>query len=108
MIQGGDYINSNGSGSNSIYGEKFPDENFLSKHDEKYLLSMANAGPNTNGCQFFITLDILPNLDNKHVVFGRLINDESKQIIDKLSNIDVGTNDKPTVDCKIVNCGLLE
>jgi len=107
MIQGGDYINGNGSGSNSIYGEKFPDENFILKHDEKYLLSMANAGPNTNGCQFFITLDILPHLDNKHVIFGKISDNESKQIIDQLSNVSVNSEDKPDIDCVIVDCGLL-
>ena len=107
MIQGGDYINSNGTGSNSIYGTKFPDENFNSKHDEPYLLSMANAGPNTNGCQFFITLDSLPSLDNKHVVFGKLINDESKEIINQLALVEIDENDKPILDCKIINCGLL-
>ena len=107
MIQGGDYINSNGTGSNSIYGEKFPDENFNIKHEEPYLLSMANAGPNTNGCQFFITLNSLPSLDNKHVVFGRLIDDESKEIINKLAIVDIDENDRPTLECKIINCGLL-
>ena len=107
MIQGGDYINSNGTGSNSIFGEKFPDENFNSKHDEPYLLSMANAGPNTNGCQFFITLDSLPSLDNKHVVFGRLIDDESKQIINRLALVEIDENDRPKLECKIINCGLL-
>lgn len=107
MIQGGDYINSNGTGSNSIYGDKFPDENFEIKHNEPYLLSMANAGPNTNGCQFFITLDSLPSLDNKHVVFGKLIDNESIEIINKLALVETDNNDKPTVDCKIVNCGLL-
>ena len=107
MIQGGDYINSNGTGSNSIYGDRFADENFDIKHDQPYLLSMANAGPNTNGCQFFITLDSLPNLDNKHVVFGRLIDEESKEIINKLALVETNENDKPIIDCKIVNCGLL-
>jgi peptidyl-prolyl isomerase D len=107
MIQGGDYINGNGTGSNSIYGQNFPDENFNLLHDEKYLLSMANAGPNTNGCQFFITLDTLPNLDNKHVVFGKIIDDKSKQIIDQLKSIDTNANDKPNIDCKIVDCGLI-
>ena len=107
MIQGGDYINGNGTGSNSIYGEQFPDENFDLKHNEKYLLSMANSGPNTNGCQFFITLDSLPHLDNKHVVFGRILDDNSKKIIDKLASITVDANDKPTIDCKIIDSGLL-
>ena len=68
---------------------------------------MANAGPNTNGCQFFITLDSLPSLDNKHVVFGKLINDESKEVINQLALVEIDENDKPILECKIINCGLL-
>jgi len=108
VIQGGDFINGDGSGSQSIYGHKFQDENFNLKHDKKYLLSMANSGPDTNGCQFFITLDELPNLDNKHVVFGRILNDESKYLIDILSNVETDDNDKPMTDCMILNCGILD
>ena len=107
MIQGGDYLNSNGTGSNSIYGDKFDDENFILKHDSKYLLSMANAGPNTNGCQFFITLNTLPNLDNKHVVFGRINDEMSKDVIDNLGLVNIDNNDKPLEDCIIIDCGLL-
>jgi cyclophilin family peptidyl-prolyl cis-trans isomerase len=107
IIQGGDYINGNGSGSNSIYGSKFKDENFNLKHDSKYLLSMANSGPDSNGCQFFITLNPTPHLDNKHVVFGKVVTDESKAIIDKLGEVFTGTNDNPIVSCEIGDCGLL-
>ncbi len=104
MCQGGDFTRGNGTGGESIYGEKFADENFTYKHTTPGLLSMANAGPNTNGSQFFITTVVTPWLDGKHVVFGKVV--EGMDVVKKMEA--VGSQSGATrVDVVIADSGQL-
>jgi len=105
MIQGGDFTRGDGTGGVSIYGEKFPDENFHIKHTKPGLLSMANSGPDTNGSQFFITTVSTPHLDNKHVVFGEVVS--GMNIVEHLENISTNPEDRPNVECKVSDSGIL-
>lgn len=78
MAQGGDFTSGDGFGGESIFGEKFPDENFKLKHEERGMVAMANAGPDSNGSQFYIVFDRQPHLDGRHVVFGKIEAGESR------------------------------
>ena len=105
MCQGGDFTNHNGTGGESIYGEKFADENFSVKHTEEGQLSMANAGPGTNGSQFFITAGPTPHLDGKHVVFGKVI--DGMDLVKTIETTATAAGDKPLEEVLIADCGVL-
>ncbi|NP_997923.2 peptidyl-prolyl cis-trans isomerase A [Danio rerio] len=104
MCQGGDFTNHNGTGGKSIYGNKFADENFNLKHTGAGCLSMANAGPNTNGSQFFICTALTSWLDGKHVVFGQVV--EGLDVIKKVEGFG-SSSGKTSAKIIIADCGQL-
>eukprot|EP01104_Vermistella_antarctica_P017926 TRINITY_DN6486_c0_g1_i1.p2 TRINITY_DN6486_c0_g1~~TRINITY_DN6486_c0_g1_i1.p2 ORF type:complete len:282 (-),score=76.48 TRINITY_DN6486_c0_g1_i1:1299-2090(-) len=105
MCQGGDITTRNGKGGKSIYGKSFADENFMYTHSQAGVLSMANSGPNTNSSQFFITLDVAPHLDDKHVVFGNVVS--GMNVVRQMEFVTTSTNDKPITPVVIKECGMI-
>ncbi|MER5198527.1 peptidylprolyl isomerase [Streptomyces sp. NPDC002755] len=106
MLQGGDFTRGDGTGGKSIYGEKFADENFTLKHDRPGLLSMANAGRNTNGSQFFVTTVVTGWLDGKHVVFGEVADEDSMALVKKIESYGSGSG-KTSAKITIASSGQL-
>ena len=109
VAQGGDIEHGNGQGSVSIYGKRFPDENLKLRHYKRGTLSSANSGRDTNGCQFFVTLQDTPWLDGIHVVMGEMVNTETINSEDCLTMLELGgsTSGKATSNFTITDCGIM-
>ena len=103
MAQGGDFTAGNGTGGESIYGREFEDENFINKHTGRGVLSMANAGPATNGSQFFLCFVDTPHLNGAHVVFGKV--SSGMEVLDAIEATPCDRNDKPKKPVVIADCG---
>ncbi len=105
MAQGGDFTAGNGTGGESIYGPNFNDENFINKHTGRGILSMANAGPGTNGSQFFLCFVDTPHLNGAHVVFGKVV--DGLDVLDKIEGTPCDRSDKPKTPIVVADCGQL-
>ena len=105
QLQGGDFTRGNGTGGKSIYGNKFEDENFIHKHTGPGILSMANAGPNTNGSQFFLCTTATPHLNGKHVVFGK-VTDDTYHVVKAIEEVG-SRSGKTSEEVKIIKSGVL-
>jgi len=105
MLQGGDFTTGDGRGGESIFGGKFEDEDFTLRHDQPGLLSMANAGRNTNGSQFFVTTVPTPHLDGKHVVFGKVI--KGMDVVSAVEEVG-SRSGQCSQEVRIADCGILE
>jgi peptidyl-prolyl isomerase H (cyclophilin H) len=106
-LQGGDWVNGDGTGCKSIYGGVFADENFALRHSGAGVLASANSGKDSNGCQFYVTCAAAPFLDGVNVVFGKCTSAEALSVVRKLEAVPVDDNSRPRMQCVITQCGEL-